>query len=196
MATNGTQDPGRFISIGPLLQDLVRQKRQKNRVAIAEEIAAAFSLIFEDKISRVQCSSFLTLLNVTGEDRDPLVLSKCGEKMRDAAAKPDRKAIRDVVKRRGRKEGTYRGGFCDLVGTGGDGWSTFNVSTTASIVASSLLLLSKHGNRASSSTSGSADLLQAIRPFAPVIQAVTAEHLPSVYQNSNYAFLFAPIYHS
>ncbi|KAL8957938.1 MAG: hypothetical protein Q9183_005939 [Haloplaca sp. 2 TL-2023] len=175
---------------------MVRHQRQKKRVAIAEEIAAAFSLIFEDKISQVQCSSFLTLLNVTGQDRDPLVLAKCGERMRDAAAKPDRGTIRHVVKSRGRKEGTYRGGFCDLVGTGGDGWSTFNVSTTASIVASSLLLLSKHGNRASSSTSGSADLLQAIKPKAPVIQAVTAEKLPSIYHNSSYAFLFAPIYHS
>ncbi|KAL9604467.1 MAG: hypothetical protein Q9219_000432 [cf. Caloplaca sp. 3 TL-2023] len=115
--------------------------------------------------------------------------------MREAAAQVDRKALRDIVRNRGTKEGSYRGGFCDLVGTGGDGWSTFNVSTTASIVASSLLLVSKHGNRASSSTSGSADLLQAIRTKAPVIEAITAEVLPSVYQKSNYAFLFAPTFH-
>lgn len=84
----------------------------------------------------------------------------------------------------------------DIVGTGGDGHSTFNVSTTASIVASSLLVVAKHGNKASSSTSGSADLLQAISPRAPDIEAVTAERLPQIYEKSNYAFLFAPRFHT
>ena len=91
--------------------------------------------------------------------------------------------------------GTYKGGLCDIAGTGGDGHSTYNVSTTASIVASSVLLLSKHGNRASSSASGSADLLQSIAPEAPVIEAISATTLPHVYERTNYAFLFAPEFH-
>lgn len=195
MATHVAQDGHQFISISPLLSELMEEQPDPRKVAVADEIAAALSLIFGDELSVAQCSSLLTLLHVTRRDRDPLVLAKCGQRMREAADQVDRKALRNVVHSRGRKEGTYRGGFCDLVGTGGDGWSTFNVSTTASILASSLLLLSKHGNRASSSTSGSADLLQAIQPRAPVIDAVTAKALPSVYSESNYAFLFAPVFH-
>lgn len=84
---------------------------------------------------------------------------------------------------------------CDIVGTGGDSHNTFNISTTSSILASSLLLLSKHGNRASSSKSGSADLLASTTPKAPVIQAVTPETLSAVYSATNYCFLFAPVFH-
>ena len=83
----------------------------------------------------------------------------------------------------------------EFAGTGGDGHSTFNISTTSSILASSLLLLSKHGNKASSSTSGSADLLQSIVPKAPNIEAVTSASLPHIYEKTNYAFLFAPKFH-
>lgn len=87
--------------------------------------------------------------------------------------------------------------MCDIVGTGGDGHSTFNVSTTASILASSLLLVSKHGARASSSKSGSADMLQAIRcPHGPKIEALNAERLPKVYEKGSYAFLFASTFHA
>ncbi|KAG7006691.1 anthranilate phosphoribosyltransferase [Physcia stellaris] len=116
--------------------------------------------------------------------------------MREAAAQINRIDLKTVVRSRGRREGSYKGGLCDIVGTGGDGHSTFNVSTTASILASSLLLVAKHGNRASSSTSGSADLLQAIAPKGPNIEAVTAETLPQIYEKTNYAFLFAPKFHT
>ncbi len=193
IAAKGSQN----ISISGLLRDLsgYADASHSSKAATADEIAAAISLIFDNRLSETQCAALLTCLHFTGRDRDPLVLARCGQQMREAATQVDRQALKKVVRTRGRKEGRYRGGFCDLVGTGGDGWSTFNVSTTASIVASSLLLLSKHGNRASSSTSGSADLLQAIASRAPVIEAVTAKVLPSVYENSNYAFLFAPTFH-
>ncbi|KAL8931526.1 MAG: hypothetical protein Q9216_007172 [Gyalolechia sp. 2 TL-2023] len=197
MASNTAQNHDQTISIAPLLNELMGSKNSSSQKATtADEIAAALSLVFRNQLSPIQCSSLLTILRITGRDREPLVLARCGQAMREAAAQVDRKHLRYIARVRGRKEGSYRGGFCDLVGTGGDGWSTFNVSTTASILASSLLLLSKHGNRASSSTSGSADLLQAIRPRAPVIEAVTAKVLPSVYEKSNYAFLFAPTFHS
>lgn len=196
MALHTPQNHGQIVSIAPLLNDLmVKKHASSQKTPTADEIAAALSLVFQNQLSQIQCSSLITILRATERDREPLVLARCGQAMREAAAQVDRKALREVVRLRGRKEGSYRGGFCDLVGTGGDGWSTFNVSTTASIVASSLLLLSKHGNRASSSTSGSADLLQAIRPKAPIIEAVTAKILPTVYERSSYAFLFAPTFH-
>ena len=81
------------------------------------------------------------------------------------------------------------------MGTGGDSHNTFNISTTSSILASSLLILSKHGNRASTSKSGSADLLNSTLPTAPNLMAVTPETISKVYEKSNYAFLFAPVFH-
>ena len=179
------------ISIAALLKDMI-----SGHPVTPDELAAALSRIFDNSLSSVQCSSLLSLMSFSGRDREPLVLAKCAERMREAASQVNEKALRDVVHMRGRREGSYRGGFCDIVGTGGDGHSTFNVSTTASILASSLLFLAKHGNRASSSTSGSADLLQSIAPKAPDIEAVTAQRLPQIYESSKYAFLFAPIFHT
>ena len=85
---------------------------------------------------------------------------------------------------------------CDIVGTGGDSHNTFNISTTSSIIASSLLLVSKHGNRASTSKSGSADLVNHMQPRPPVITAVNPATLAQVYSATNYSFLFAPVFHT
>lgn len=186
------QSPQHLISISPLLNTFTGPKKE---TVTAEEIAAVLGLVFTNQLSDIQSASFLTLLRASERDREPKTLAQCAEVMRNAAVALDGQALNDVVRFRGRGEGTYEGGLCDIVGTGGDGHSTFNVSTTSSILASSLLLLSKHGNRASSSTSGSADLLQAIKPSAPNIDAVTADFLPSIYQRTNYAFLFAPKFH-
>ena len=182
------------LSIVALLKEL--QKSSSNEVGkdLANEIALAISRIFENQLETAQCASLLTLLSL-GKDQEPLVLAKTAARMREAAAQVNRIALRKAIHTRGQCLGSYRGGLCDIVGTGGDGHSTFNVSTAASILASSLLLISKHGNRASSSTSGSADLLQTISPKGPTIEAVTATTLPSVYDHSNYAFLFAPQFH-
>lgn len=84
---------------------------------------------------------------------------------------------------------------CDIVGTGGDPHSTFNVSTTSSIIASSYLLIAKHGNRAATSKSGSADVLMSMKPQAPNISAITPSTLSSIYQKTNYSFLYAPVFH-
>lgn len=81
------------------------------------------------------------------------------------------------------------------MGTGGDSHNTFNISTTSSILASSLLMIAKHGNRASTSRSGSADLLSCAPPKPPQISAITPATLHEIYSSTNYAFLFAPIFH-
>lgn len=192
MASQVLSADSKTVSISPLLNSLTG--RNCNQVP-ASEIGAAVALILDNRLSVVHCTSLLTALQSKERDREPLTIAKCAEAMRAAAAQTDRKALHQVLRSRARKEGTYRGGLCDIVGTGGDGHSTFNVSTTSSILASSLLRLSKHGNRASSSTSGSADLLQAIKPSAPDIEAVTSATLPSIYEKGNYAFLFAPNFH-
>jgi anthranilate phosphoribosyltransferase len=55
--------------------------------------------------------------------------------------------------------------------------------------------LSKHGNKASTSKSGSADLLNCTVPTAPNLMAITPETIHKIYEKSNYAFLFAPVFH-
>jgi anthranilate phosphoribosyltransferase len=182
-----------YISITPLLKRLWPSPAEAN--VIASEIALAISHIFTDQLSPVQTGALLTCLHFTGWDCKADVIAKCAQVMRDAAAPVDRQALQKVVKHRGRPGGDYEGGLCDIVGTGGDSHHTFNISTTSSILASSLLLLSKHGNRASTSKSGSADLLTSTLPTAPNLMAVTPDTITKIYEKSNYAFLFAPVFH-
>ncbi|PLB42482.1 anthranilate phosphoribosyltransferase [Aspergillus candidus] len=181
------------VSISPLLKNLAYPA--PNAPVTASEIAAAFALIFEDRLSPIQTAALLTLLHSTGKDREAAVIAQCSQRMREAASQVDRTALKKAIKARGKGEGKYNGGVCDIVGTGGDSHSTFNISTTASIVSSPLLMMAKHGNRAQTSFSGSADVLNAIEPIAPKISAVSADNLPQVYEQTNYAFLFAPNFH-
>ncbi|KAL4933896.1 anthranilate phosphoribosyltransferase [Aspergillus undulatus] len=188
-----TRQKSESISIAPLLKKLAYPASE---VAVEpSEIASAFALIFEDRLSDIQTAALLTLLHSTQLDKHPEVIAKCSHRMREAALQTDKAALKQAIQSRGKKEGNYMGGLCDIVGTGGDSHSTFNISTTASILASPLLVMGKHGNRAQTSFSGSADVLQNVSPIPPKIEAVSVENLPQVYAASNYAFLFAPNFH-
>ncbi|KAK0392534.1 hypothetical protein NLU13_2029 [Sarocladium strictum] len=160
------------------------------------EIAYAISHFFTNQVTEAQTASLLMALHFTQMDFRADVLAECARVMLQAAAPIPVEELKEVIERRGKKEGAYNGGLCDIVGTGGDSHNTFNISTTASIIASALLLVSKHGNRASTSKSGSADLVNNMKPRAPVISAVCPESLVKVYSNTNYSFLFAPVFHT
>lgn len=56
-------------------------------------------------------------------------------------------------------------------------------------------MMAKHGNRAQTSFSGSADVLNAVAPIPPNISAMSAQNIHQVYAETNYAFLFAPNFH-
>lgn len=83
-------------------------------------------------------------------------------------------------------------GLIDLVGTGGDGKNTFNVSTASAIVAAAAgARVAKHGNRSVSGKSGSADVLAA----AGIELNLSDKQLQTCLQENNICFLFAPHFH-
>jgi anthranilate phosphoribosyltransferase len=80
----------------------------------------------------------------------------------------------------------------DIVGTGGDGSGTFNVSTTtAFVVAGAGITVAKHGNRAVSSHCGSADVLEALG----VDLSLSADQVATCIRSVGIGFLFAPMLH-
>ncbi|OIN09694.1 anthranilate phosphoribosyltransferase [Oceanisphaera psychrotolerans] len=82
--------------------------------------------------------------------------------------------------------------FCDIVGTGGDGMNTINVSTTSALVAAACgIKVAKHGNRGVSSKSGSSDLLEQLGIRLDISPDTARRCLDEV----NVCFLFAPHYH-
>lgn len=109
------------ISIAPLLQRLaypaeagIQHGPEKLRPVSADEIATAFALMFEDKLSHIQAGAFLTLLHSTGKDRQADVIAKCSECTRNATYQVEKGPLREIIKARGIKEGNYNGGLVSL----------------------------------------------------------------------------------
>ncbi len=87
---------------------------------------------------------------------------------------------------------TVGGQVTDLVGTGGDGAHTVNVSTMGTIVAAAAgARMAKHGNRAASSACGAADVLEALGVVIDLPPVATE----ALFAELGVAFLFAPVYH-
>ena len=81
----------------------------------------------------------------------------------------------------------------EIVGTGGDGAQSFNISTTSAfVIAASGIKVAKHGNRAASSKSGTADCLEALGANI----SIEPENVAGLLEKSGFAFLFAQKYHS
>lgn len=98
------------ISITPLLQRLAYPSAGEIKVS-AEEIGAAFALIFEDRLSTVQTAALLTLLHSTGLDRDAAVIAVCSRRMREAATAVPKRSLRALLNKRSLREGGYNGGL-------------------------------------------------------------------------------------
>lgn len=101
-------------------------------------------------------------------------------------------ALASIMRRRGVRVETKHQTFVDAVGTGGSKTKTFNVSTAAAfVVAGAGIPVAKHGNRAATSSSGSADVLSALGVNPSVDAARASECLDEI----GICFMFAPNFH-
>jgi anthranilate phosphoribosyltransferase len=154
------------------IRDALGTLVQGQDLSRAEANAAMRSLV-EGEATPSQIAGFAIALRMKGETPDEI--AGLAEVMRDAATRVD--AGPNVV---------------DVVGTGGDGAGTFNISTlSALIVASAGGRVAKHGNRSITSQCGAADFLEAIGVVIDLPPAGVARCVQEV----GFGFMFAPLYH-
>lgn len=140
-----------------------------------KEARTIFLNIFEEKITPIQVASFLTSLKIKGETDNEI--AGAASIVREKSLKI--KVSKDDI-------------IFDTCGTGGSGVEKFNISTAVSfVVASSGIKVAKHGNRAVSSKSGSADVLQAMGIKITSSSAIMQQSIAKI----GIGFLFAPLYH-
>ena len=146
----------------------------QRRDLTSEMMSEVMEEIMTNQATDAQKASFLTALAMKGEtiseitDAAKVMRSHCERFLNDM----------DVL---------------EIVGTGGDGSNTFNISTLSAIVASSAgIPVAKHGNRAASSKCGTADCLEALGVKIDIAPALSAQLLKEI----NICFLFAQKYHT
>ena len=143
------------------------------RTLSMDEARLAMGSVMDGEATPSQLAALLVALRMRGETVDELAGFAT--------------AMRQRVLRVDAPEGAI-----DVVGTGGDGSGTFNISTAAAlVVASAGIPVAKHGNRAITSQSGSADVLEALGIRIDHDAASAGEALRKI----GFAFLFAPAFH-
>ncbi|MCL1930897.1 MAG: anthranilate phosphoribosyltransferase [Treponema sp.] len=129
--------------------------------------------IMEGKASEIQMAAYLAAMSVKGETIDEITASAAGMRKHCVRILHDM----DVL---------------EIVGTGGDRSNSFNISTTSALVISAAgIPVAKHGNRAASSKSGAADVLESLG----VDIAIPPERSLHLLKTINLCFLFAQNYH-
>jgi anthranilate phosphoribosyltransferase len=160
------------------LKQLVLKLRTDPSNFSPKDVEEALYLILQGEVNDIQIATFLTLLNVHKLDRDPEVLFTCVTVLKKLATQVDWSQIDAPL--------------LDIVGTGGDGKNTFNVSTAASIVvAAAGGKVGKGGSRSATSKSGSADFLESLGANI----SLQPDKVPKVIQDDGFCFIFAPQYH-
>ena len=148
-------------------------KLSKKEDLTYQEAETVMDEIMSGQATPVQMSSYLTALSMKGETIDEITASAAG--MRAHCIK----LLHDLD-------------VLEIVGTGGDGANSFNISTTSSLViAAGGVPVAKHGNRSVSSKSGAADVLEELG----VVLSLTPEQNEKVLADTGICFLFAQGYH-
>ena len=148
-------------------------KLSKKEDLTYQEAEEVMDEIMSGKATPVQMSAYLTALALKGETIDEITASAAGMRAHCIKLLHDM----DVL---------------EIVGTGGDGSNSFNISTTASLVISAGgVSVAKHGNRAASSKSGAADVLEALG----VKITIPSEKSQELLEKIGICFLFAQNYH-
>ncbi len=138
------------------------------------EMHAVFGEVMDGNASDVQKSALLIALRMKGETPEEITGAALAMRERVTPLSVDRERL------------------IDTCGTGGDGRGTFNISTVAALVAAAAgANVAKHGNRAVSSSCGSADLLTALGVHIDL----DAPRMSRVLEDTGIAFLFAPKLH-
>ena len=148
-------------------------KLSKKEDLTYKEAETVMNEIMSGEATPVQMSAYLTALSLKGETIDEITASAAGMRAHCVKLLHDM----DVL---------------EIVGTGGDGANSFNISTTSALViAAGGVPVAKHGNRAASSKSGAADVLEALG----VKITVSPEESARILKKINICFLFAQNYH-
>lgn len=142
-----------------------------------DEAYAVMNEIMSGETTQVQNAAFLAALSTKSTKAETIdEISGCAAAMREHALKAE-----------------HRDGLMEIVGTGGDGAHSFNISTTAALVAASAgVKVAKHGNRAASSSCGTADCLEALG----VNIDQTPEKCSELLDTAGMCFFFAQKYHT
>ena len=153
------------------------------------EMIEVMNQIMSGECTPAQIGAFITSLRMKGETVEEI--TGAARVMRERAT-PIRvgKGVLDIDRD---DINIDRETILDVVGTGGDGTNTFNVSTTVSFVVSACgVKVAKHGNRSVSSACGSADVLEKLG----INLDVTPETVENCIKQIGIGFLFAPALHS
>jgi anthranilate phosphoribosyltransferase len=160
-----------------MLEPLIRHLAVPAHLSEAQICIAVEQLVAEAVPVSLK-AQFLSHLACKGETPDEIAAF---------ARELSRRAIQPVI-----GEELRAGEILDVVGTGGDHLSTFNISTTVALIASAAgVRVAKHGNRATTSPVGSADVMEALG----IPSDLGPEEAVRSLQRHGFAFFFAPKYH-
>ena len=156
------------------IQDAIQTVIDKTDLS-KDEMRSVMNNIMTGECSDAQIAGFLVGLRSKGETVDEIT------------------AAANVMRELASRVHINHNNLIDTCGTGGDGHSTFNISTTAAfVVAAAGGYVAKHGNRSVSSKSGSADVLET----AGVKLELTPEQVAQCVDEIGIGFMFAPMHHS
>ncbi|WP_413477678.1 anthranilate phosphoribosyltransferase [Vibrio hibernica] len=155
------------------MQDIINKLYAQTNLT-ENESYQLFDTIIKGEMDPILLGSVLTALKIKGETSEEIT-GAANALLANASSFP-----------------VIDGDFADIVGTGGDGSNTINISTTAAFVAAACgVRIAKHGNRGVSSKSGSSDLLDSFG----INLAMSPEDTKTAIDEIGVAFLFAPQYH-